>query len=154
MVNPSRCWFGLLHSSSNRIRAKCTGSWGKITPNETGRFHTALNNVKSADATLQNFTPDLQKITHICDILQLCIAITVTNGHDHPRITDTKTNLNLSLYRGAAAYLCTCIWRRFGGWVWGGTIGSSGILPIFLVAEEQQLGRPTTPPAGKTDWLI
>ena len=115
MVNPSRCWFGLLHSSSNRIRAKCTGSWGKITPNETGRFHTALNNVKSADATLQNFTPDLQKITHICDISQLCIAITVTNGHDHPRITDTKTNLNLSPCRGAGAYLCTCIWVRFGG---------------------------------------
>ena len=69
---------------------KCAGVWGKRTPmkwtvyrgseacmftpniqifytflfglNEMGRFHKTLPNVKSAYVTLQDFTPDLQKI--------------------------------------------------------------------------------------------
>ena len=44
-----------------RIWAKCTGVWGKITPNETGCFNKALPNVRSAYVTLQDFTPDPQK---------------------------------------------------------------------------------------------
>ena len=35
---------------------------GKNYPNKTGCFHKALPNVRSAYVTLQDFTPDLQKI--------------------------------------------------------------------------------------------
>ena len=50
------------------------------------RFHKALPNVKSAYVTLQNFTPDLQKIyTDISAIsVTLCnSALTFTNTQEH-----------------------------------------------------------------------
>ena len=43
-----------------RIWVKCTGVWGKSTPNEKDDFHKALRNVKNAYVTPKKFTPDLQ----------------------------------------------------------------------------------------------
>ena len=43
-----------------RIWVKCTGVWGKSTPNDKDDFHKALPNVKNAYVTLRKFTPVLK----------------------------------------------------------------------------------------------
>ena len=50
---------------------------GKFTPNKMDRFHKALPNVKRSYVTLQNFTPDLQKIYTDISVISVTLCNSV-----------------------------------------------------------------------------